>query len=108
MAVRFSEPLDLSTVSPFDNFVVTNPECNADTFQDVLGQPKSASLNILLDRLIDETGDATLLKLLPPEGLFHRNGQSEQYWFHIDVANAGVADFSGNILDVFDRRPPDT
>jgi hypothetical protein len=108
VAVRFSEPLDLSTVSPFDNFVVTNPECDADTFQDVLGQPKSASLNILLARLIDENGDATLLKLLPPEGLFHQNGQAEQYWFHIDVASAGVADFSGNILDVFDRRPPDS
>lgn len=108
LAVRFSEPLDLASVSAVDNYVLTNPECDASNYQQVMAEAKSATLNVLVSRLIDQRGDATLLKLQPPNGLFHENGQSEEYWFHIDLVSSGVIDFAGNILDVFDRRPPGT
>jgi hypothetical protein len=107
IAVRFSEPLDLARLSSVDNMVLTNPECDADNFQEVLAQPKSATLNIIYSQLIDERGDGTQIKLAPPKGLFHQTGTAEQYWFHIDVVDSGVVDFAGNVLDVFDRRPPD-
>ncbi|MCC6783207.1 MAG: hypothetical protein IT457_10225 [Planctomycetes bacterium] len=105
---RFSEPMDVESVSPLDNFVLTNQECHVGVFPSVLTNPKSASLNFIFTRLIDRRGDGTLLELQPPAGLYHVQGQTEQYWAHLDVGTKGLKDLAGNVLDLFDRRPPAT
>ncbi|MBI5853268.1 MAG: hypothetical protein HZB39_19850 [Planctomycetes bacterium] len=105
---RFSEPMDVQAVSPLDNFVLANQECHVGVFPAVLASAKSASLNFVFSRLIDRRGDGTLLELAPPAGLFHQQGQTEQYWVHVDVASNGVRDLAGNRLDLFDRRTPGT
>jgi hypothetical protein len=105
---QFSEPMDVAAIDPFDNFVLSNNECNVGNFQQVLAEPKSASLNFLVSRLIDRRGDGTQLDLQAPMGLFHQNGQTENYWVHLDIATGGIRDLAGNRLDLFDRREPDT
>ncbi|MBK8976501.1 MAG: hypothetical protein IPM29_11340 [Planctomycetes bacterium] len=108
-AIRFSEPLDTSFLSPLDNYLLTTRDVNVATFQDALLEPKAASLSFLQSDLIDKLGDGTVLQLSPRLGLFHDQGQEESYWFHVDVSrNGGVADLAGNRLDVYDRRPPGT
>ena len=105
---RFSEPMDIESVSPLDNFVLTNQECHVGVFPEVLANAKSASLNFLNSRLIDRRGDGTLLELSPPAGLFHQQGQAENYWVHMDIGQNGLRDLAGNRLDLFDRRQPDS
>ncbi len=102
-AVRFSEPMDLSVVSSFDNYVLTTEDCGVNDFQAALDSPKSASLSFLQADLIDQRGDGTLLQLAPRLGLYHENGSEESYWFHVDVGPRGVTDLAGNVLDLYDR-----
>ncbi len=104
-SMRFSEPMDLDRISTLDNFVLTQEEATLAQFQTVLSQPKSASLLFLASRLVDVSQNATLLRLDAPLGAFHVQGQTERYWFHVDLSDNGVADLAGNVLDIYDERP---
>lgn len=106
VGVQFNEPVDFERLSPSDNFVLTNSIVDGGNFQDMLASPKSSTLNMVVTELVDQNSDGTDLRLRAPEGLFHENGSSEIYWFHVDIENDAVADFAGNPLQIFDLRSP--
>ncbi len=105
VGLRFSEPMDLASINTLDNYLFSTDDVHVGNITDVLANsPKGASLSFRPSRLIDQNQDGTLLKILPPMGHYHEEGQQELYWFHAVLA--GVQDLSGNDLDIFDRRAP--
>ncbi|MCA8941196.1 MAG: hypothetical protein KDB80_01435 [Planctomycetes bacterium] len=106
IGLKFSEPMDLEGLDTLRNFVLANEEVNVQQFLPVLDSPKSSGLSLLASRIVDQNNDGTLLKVLPPLGLFHANGGTERYWFHALLDE--VRDLSGNKLDIYDRRPAQT
>lgn len=104
VALRFSEPMDLESVDPLKNLVITDTTFTAANFVELIQQAKPAGLSIVAARLVDQERDGTLLKLSPPMGHFHEQGKAETYWFHMLVGKGGPKDLAGNPVDLFDRR----
>jgi hypothetical protein len=107
--VRFSEPLDLETVSSLDNIVITTATVGEQTLKDDIQDPKRFGLSVVPTRLVDIRGDATEIELIPPLGVAHENGLRESYWIHlVGDGIEPIRDLAGNALDVWDRRPINT
>lgn len=114
VSMTFSEPMDLDTVENLDNFLLANDFLqevpNVITVAELLEEPKATALSVIATRLVDERGDATVLRLVPPFGLFHEGpngagaGVAETYWLHLLGGDEGPADLSGNRIDLYDRR----
>jgi hypothetical protein len=77
VGLRFSEPMDLQAINTLDNFLYSTEDVHVGNFVDVLELPKSATLSFRPSRLVDQNGDGTVLKLLPPMGHFHVRGSEE-------------------------------
>ena len=106
VSVRFSEPMDLVSVEPLNNYLLSNRDFDDSNFAARIQDPKGCTVSILAVRLSDEENDGTLLRLTPPMGFFHVQGKpaEDDYWFHVRLGETSVKDLSGNALDVFDRR----
>ncbi|MEM7198808.1 MAG: hypothetical protein AAF628_00980 [Planctomycetota bacterium] len=111
VTVRFSEPLDLESVSKFDNFVLTTDLLRVDPdlapVSEQLLDPKAGALSVVPTRLIDSEASGAALTLAPVMGHHHANGVAEAYWFHMltstDDPSALMADLAGNSVEIFDR-----
>ncbi|MHC4898434.1 MAG: hypothetical protein ACYTGW_15130 [Planctomycetota bacterium] len=103
ISLRFSEPMDLLTGDPTKNFFLTNHTLTDANVATLINEPKPMSLAIVAARLVDESGDGTLLRLSPPLGHFHKEGDTESYWFHMMLDATRLADLSANTVDIFDR-----
>ncbi len=103
IGIRFSEPLDLATVGPLDNYMLTNEFFRDDNVAVLAEQPKDTGLSVLLTRLIDVERNGTLLRLTPPVGHFHEKAKTETYWVHALVDDKGPRDLAGNLIDLFSR-----
>jgi hypothetical protein len=114
MSLGFSEPMDLTVVQNYDNFLLSTDALraipNQVTAAQLLQEPKPCALSMLATRFVDENGDGTSLRLVPPLGLFHQGpaggqpGQAERYWFHVLSGVGGPTDLAGNPVDLYDRR----
>jgi hypothetical protein len=104
VALRFSEPMNLDSVGPLTNFLLTNETVNRGEILEILKEPKPIALALIATKLLDHSGDGTLLQLRPPLGHFHDNKKAEGYWFHMVLGKGGPQDMSGNLVDIFDRR----
>lgn len=104
VALRFSEPMDLDSVQPLDNFFLSNSYFTDENVAALIKEPKPSSLSILAARLIDQERDGTLLRLTQPLGHFHEKTKAERYWLHLILGERGAFDLSRNTVDVFDRR----
>jgi hypothetical protein len=103
ISVRFTEPMNLETVESLDNFLITNETIKQDNVIEMLNEPKPASLAIIASKLLDHSGDGTLLQLRPPLGHFHNTGGEERYWCHIVLGDKSPRDMAGNQIDIYDR-----
>lgn len=104
VSVRFSEPLDLSTVDRSTNVFLANRHLPDTAVVAVLAEPKAAALSMLAANLEDFQQDGTVLRLNLPMGHNHVAAQTEQYWMHVMGDARSPKDLSGNGLDIFDRR----
>lgn len=109
IAVEFTKPMDLDQVDNTANLVITNgadyaPLSAGSSFSRTMSDPKLAGLRVVPTRLSDLTGDGTVLRLQPPMGFFHRAGQSEAFTVHVQLGAAGVTDFAGNTLQIFEDQ----
>lgn len=104
VSLRFSEPMDLATLEPLDNFLLSNKNFTDANFLTNITQPKACTVSILSSRALDQESNGTLIRLKPPLGFYHEKTKAEEYWFHILLGPKGIKDLSGNQLDVFDRR----
>ncbi|MEE9127349.1 MAG: hypothetical protein V3U11_09425, partial [Planctomycetota bacterium] len=104
ISLRFSEPMDLLTGDPTSNFFLTNYTYPGSAVAKLIKEPKPTALAIVAAQLLDESGDGTLLRLTPPLGHFHKQGDEEDYWFHMMLDDTRLADLSANKVDIFDRR----
>ena len=104
VSLQFSEPMDLTVVDALDNFLLSNDSMPDTDIVALLQEPKPSSLSILSTRVVDHQGNGTLLRLVPPLGLFHQQDSAETYWFHMLVGSEGPTDLSGNTVDLADRR----
>jgi len=104
LSLRFSEPMDMLTGDPTANFFLTNHTFPGDKVETLIKEPKPTALAIVAAKLLDESGDGTLLRLSPPLGHFHKKGDTEDYWFHVMLDDTRLADLSANKLDIWDRR----
>jgi hypothetical protein len=102
IAIEFTKPMDLDQVDATSNLLVTNRPTTAETFAQQTTEPKRATSRVVPTRLTDLNGDGTVLRLQPPLGFFHRNGQAESYSVHVRLGAAGVVDLAGNQLAIFD------
>ena len=85
MVVRFSEPMDPSTVTPFDNFTVTRTTVNPGINGYVVGD-------------VSASADLKEFRFVPSLPLAHTNGVSESYFMNVVAGNLGVTDLAGNAL----------
>ncbi len=114
IGLRFDEPMDLLSVDPLGNFLLSNETLDGDKedgfgrklLLELLAQPKPSSLSILQSQVQDQEGDGTLLRLSPALGHFHRLTDTETYWVHLLAGPDGVTDSAGNGVDLFDLRSP--
>ncbi len=104
VGLRFSEPMDLERVEPFDNYLLTNATFTEANAGPLLTEPKPTSLSVIATRLLDQDRNGTVLRLTTPLGLNHVNGTAERYFFHMLLGDGGVTDLAGNSVDLFDRR----
>jgi hypothetical protein len=92
IALRFSEPMDPTTVSPFDSFIVSRNATLAS-----LGFRDFAIAEVV------PSADNRRFTFTPAApGLNHQNGTSEAYFLHLRTdANSplGMRDLAGNALD---------
>lgn len=102
IAIEFTKPMDLEQVDPTSNLLITSKPVSAETFAQQMTAPKRATSRVVIARLTDLNGDGTVLRLQPPLGFFHRNGQSEPYSVHVRLGATGVFDLAGNPLQIFD------
>lgn len=105
VAMRFSEPMNLETLDPFENYMLTNWTIEGGDLLDLLSQPKPLGLSLIAANLLDQEGDGTLWQLKPPLGHFHELGAAEKYWFHMVLDSRAPTDMAGNRVDVYDRSP---
>lgn len=96
ITLRFSEPMDPTTVGPFDSMMLSlNPDINGLTYRDfVLGEVVPSADN---RQFSFQAG-------LP--GIAHEQGSSETYYLHVrsDPGNfASMRDLAGNPLDFPDQ-----
>ena len=103
IALQFTEPMDLETMEPLENFLLTNWTFDADNVVAMLKEPKPSSLSILAAKLLDHSGDGTLMQLRPPLGHFHAANDEEKYWVHLILGKDAPKDMAGNPVDVYDR-----
>lgn len=102
IAIEFTKPMDLDQVDPTANLLVTSRPVSAESFAQQMTEAKRATSRVVVTRLTDLNGDGTVLRLQPPLGFFHSNGQSEAYSVHVRLGSAGVVDLAGNELQIFD------
>ncbi|MBL8725356.1 MAG: hypothetical protein JNK49_15040 [Planctomycetes bacterium] len=109
--VEFSKPMDLDQVDPTASLVLTNthaplvpenPGPGEERFSDQMGDAKKATTRVVSTRLSDLNGDGTILRLQAPYGLYHANGSTETYAFHVMLGASGVTDLAGNPVRVYD------
>ncbi|MBL8755551.1 MAG: hypothetical protein JNK15_19800 [Planctomycetes bacterium] len=103
VAIEFTKPMDLDQVDATKNLLVTSKPVSLETFAQQMSDPKRATTRVVPTRLTDISGDGTVLRLQPPMGFFHQNGQVESYSMHVRLGSAGVTDLAGNGLNVFDN-----
>lgn len=104
ISLRFSEPMDILTGDATKNFFLTNHTYPGSAVAELIKEPKPTALAIVASKLLDESGDGTLLRLSPLMGHFHKKGTAEDYWFHMMLDDTRLADLSANKLDIWDRR----
>jgi hypothetical protein len=104
LALRFSEPLDFSTIDPTGNICLGNRDFTAAAAVAMLSEPKAAALSMLASAVQDFQLDGTVVRINLPLGHTHEQAQSEQYWLHVLSTDAAAKDLGGNPLDIFERR----
>ena len=102
IAIEFTKPLDVEHIDNTSNLLLTNTSILVEPFTEQLGDPKLATARVVPARLSDVGGDGMLIRLQPPMGLFHRNGQAEVYAFHVRLGAEGVLDLAGNAIELYD------
>ncbi len=85
MVVRFSEPMDPATVTPFDNFTVTRTTVNPGINGYVVGD-------------VSASADLKEFRFVPSLPLAHTEGVSESYFMNVLAGAQGVTDLAGNAL----------
>lgn len=103
LAMRFSEPMNLETLDPYENYILTNWTIEGEDLIGLLDHPKPMGMALIATKLGDHSGDGTLIQLKPPMGLFHDPGTAEKYWFHVVLDARAPTDMAGNGIDVYDR-----
>ncbi len=104
VSFRFSEPMDMESVEPLNNYFIANSTFTDSNVMAMLKEDKPSGLSIIGSRLVDQERDGTLLRLVPMLGLFHEKSQVETYWMHMTLGKGGVLDLAGNPVDPYDRR----
>lgn len=85
LRVRFSEPMDPSSITAFDTFMVTSKAADALPSEVVVGR-------------ILESADLQTFTFSPVLPYPHQEGISEQYTFSMDQGNTSAVDLAGNEL----------
>jgi|FLOH01.1.fsa_nt_gi hypothetical protein len=97
MVVRFSEPMDPSSVRPFDTFTVTRLSTNPGITGFVVGD-------------ISPSADLKEFRFIPSLPLAHSQGSGESYFMNLLDGEFGLTDLAGNALSesldqvVFDMK----
>ncbi|MFT6714659.1 MAG: hypothetical protein ACJAVJ_001948 [Planctomycetota bacterium] len=85
MVIRFSEPMDPSTLTPFDTFTVTRTSLNPGITGYVVGD-------------VNASADLKEFRFVPSLPMAHTNGVSESYFMNLVAGDLGVTDLAGNAL----------
>ena len=101
IVLRFSKPVNLATVKPYDSMILsTNPSAR-DTLDPKIGTP-----HLIASQIFDEDGSSTSLRVAPPMGFFLSDemrgaGKKKQfpYYLHLIGGFEGIRDFAGNPVD---------
>ncbi|MBK7878066.1 MAG: Ig-like domain-containing protein [Planctomycetes bacterium] len=83
--LRFSEPMDPTRMTPFDNFTVTRTDVNPTGNDFIVGS-------------ITSTGDLKEFRFSPALPLRHTSGTAEQYFVNLASGATGPLDLAGNTL----------
>lgn len=101
VVVRFTKPIDLSTVRPLDTLIFSTIE---DTT--VLLDAKKGTPHLVLGQIFDEDGSQTALRSSPPVGFYlddemrkPANKELFPYYLHLVGGFTGIRDLGGKPLD---------
>lgn len=99
--VRFTKPVDLATVAPFDSLILATLEDTVD-----LLHPKTGTPHLIFSQVFDEDGSQTALRTAPPLGFYlddemrkASNKDKFPYFLHLVGGLDGIRDLAGNPLD---------
>jgi hypothetical protein len=100
VSVEFSKPMALNGVKTDENLILANR--TGDDFAIIRDNPKVGVVAVEPTIPTDLRGDGMAVNMNPPLGLFHRNGQDEPYYVHVQAGQGGPTDRSGNRIELFD------
>lgn len=101
IVLRFSKPVNLATVKPYDSMILSTLASARDTLDPKLGTP-----HLIASQIFDEDGSSTALRIAPPMGFFLSDGmrgatkkKQYPYYLHLVGGFEGIRDFAGNPVD---------
>lgn len=127
--IRFTKPVDLSSVKPADTFYIATRDLVDENARaefiatrpwrvaDATGAPTGVGMatssfklakyrtpHLVGSRVVDETGSQTTLRLQPLQGLFLDQGMRQDgprpYYLHVIAGLSGIRDLAGNAIDL--------
>ncbi len=101
IVLRFTKPVNLATVKPYDSMMLSTLSSARDTLDPKIGTP-----HLIASQIFDEDGSSTSLRVAPPMGFFlseEMRGASKKkqfpYYLHLVGGFEGIRDFAGNPID---------
>ncbi|MFQ5504293.1 MAG: hypothetical protein ACE5F1_05770, partial [Planctomycetota bacterium] len=97
LIVRFSKPVDLTSVKPLDSLVLATEGKTTTVLDPKLGTPF-----LFFSQIFDEDGSQTSLRITPPLGLYLDDALRKEnlpYFLHLRGGVDGIKDLSGNPVD---------
>lgn len=93
IVLRFSEPMDPESVSPFDSFMVSSGD---PTLPELANDVTSLRSRQILVSKITPNADVQEFRYQPVVPLAHATGTGETYWLTVGTGAAGATDLAGN------------
>ncbi|PIE24366.1 MAG: hypothetical protein CSA62_03535 [Planctomycetota bacterium] len=106
LILRFTKPIDLSTVKPLDTLVLATEGDSEKVFD-----PKEGTPHLIYSQIYDDNGSQTALRIVPPLGFYlddEMRKTNQPYYLHILGGLKGIRDLGNNPInfqyDVANRK----